>query len=147
MSQFRNQSFASRFSAMGDEAEGKYEELCGVAHVRFGLNRPPVSMKKLPPFIRYQPDYLTSNGLVECQGVGKDRILKVKIEKALALQQWHSMFDLTMWVWDSTNERCADWPWAELWKLLPTMPVEHFPEGKAYWAINVDDHLFVSGDD
>jgi hypothetical protein len=34
-----------------------------------------------------------------------------------------------------------------LWKLLPTMPVEHFPEGKAYWAINVDDHLFVSGDD
>lgn len=147
MSQFRNQSFAARFGAMGDEAEGKFEELYGAAHVRFGLNRPPVSMKKLPPFIRYQPDYLTSNGLMEVQGVGKDRKLKVKIEKALALQQWHQMFNLTMWVWDTTHSRFAEWPWEQLWQALPTMPIDYFPEGKPYWSIDVDQHLFEASDE
>lgn len=129
--------------SMGDEAETKFEELHPSGFVRFGLNRPPISMGMLPPSIRYTPDYLTSHGLVEVQGVGRDRILKLKIDKAMALQQWHQMFKLQMFVWDTTRQEAKYMDWETLWGLLPSMPIDHFPEGKPYWQLNVDQHLWV----
>lgn len=139
MTQFHQQSFAARFGAMGDEAEAKFEETHSSGWVRFGLNRPPLSMQMLPPLIRYTPDYLTSHGLVEVQGVGRDRQLKLKIEKSIALQQWHQHFSLRLFVWDSKKEETHYIEWSELWPKLQSQPIERFPEGKAYWAVDIDE--------
>jgi hypothetical protein len=144
MAQFHQQSFSARFGAMGDEAEGVFEGLNEGKFVRYGLNRPPVNMAMLTPFIRYTPDYLVSRGLVEVQGVGKDRKLKLKIDKALALQQWSTHFDLLFFIWDTTLKRSGYVQWKDLWAVLPTMPIKHFPEGKPYWEIDVDNHIWVS---
>lgn len=139
MTQFKDQSWNARFGAMGDEAEAKFEEVHEGGWVRHGLNRPPLSMSKLPPFVRYAPDYLTtSHGYVEVQGVGRDRLLKLKVEKAIELQRWHGLFMLTLFVWDSKKKRHTYVPWNEVWSTVPSMPVNVFPEGKAYWEINID---------
>ena len=135
---FSNQSFQARMGAMGDEAEGKFEELHTSGFVRFGLNRPPVKVQMLPSFIRYTPDYLTSHGFVEVQGVGRDRKTKIKIDKAIALQQWHQLFKLQLFIWDSKKQEAKyiDWEW--LWPQLASMPIKHFVEGKPYWEVNID---------
>ena len=139
MSQFNQQDFGQRFGAMGDEAEGVFEQTHQGKYVRYGLNRPPVSMSMIPPFIRYTPDYLTSYGLVEVQGVGKDRKLKLKLDKAEALNEWHNQFKLTFFVWDTTQKQSTYIEWPDLFAILQDMPIETFPEGKQYWSINVDE--------
>lgn len=141
-SDFHKQSFSSRYSAMGDEAEGVFEELNTGKFVRYGLNRPPVAMNMLTPFVRYTPDYLTSKGFVEVQGVGKDRKLKLKIEKAIALQAWHEKFRLLFFVWDSLKKESGYIDWPDMWNILPTMPTAVFPEGKIYWEIDIDEHIW-----
>lgn len=142
MTQFHKQGFSSRFGAMGDEAESVFEQENEGKYVRYGLNRPPVSMAKMPAKIRYTPDYLQSRQLVEVMGVGNDRILKLKYEKAHALQQWHQDMTLVFFLWDSKIKRSVSMPWTELWDILPEMPSNSFPEGKKYWEINVDLHIW-----
>lgn len=139
MSQFNQQDFGQRYGAMGDEAEGVFEQTHTGKYVRYGLNRPPVSMSMIPPFIRYTPDYLTSFGLVEVQGVGKDRKLKLKLDKAETLNEWHDQFKVTFFVWDTTLKQSTYIEWPDLWDILPSMPIETFPEGKQYWSIDVDE--------
>lgn len=144
MSQFNQQDFSQRFGAMGDEAEGVFEQTHAGKYVRYGLNRPPVNVSMLPPFIRYTPDYLTSHNLVEVQGVGKDRKLKLKIDKAIVLHEWNKQFPLQFFVWDTTLKEATYIDWMNLWKILPTMPIEFFPEGKPYWSIDVDGKPWVT---
>lgn len=138
MGEFRDQSFNARLGAMGDEAEQRFEQLYENGFVRFGLNRPPVAVQMLPPMIRYTPDYLTSQGFVECQGVGRDRTLKLKIDKGLALQRWHEMFALRLFVWDSKKQVSHLIDWEPLWAALPSFPISTFTEGKPYWAVPID---------
>lgn len=135
---FHKKDWNSRFAAMGDEAETQFEETYENGWARFGLNRPNVKVGMLPPMIRHAPDYLTSHGFVEAMGVGRDRILKLKIDKALAIQQWHQIFPVRMFLWDSKKKESRMLEWEELWPILPTFPIEHFPEGKAYWAVPVE---------
>jgi len=142
--EFREQSFAARLGAMGDQAEQAFEQVHDGGFVRFGLNRPPVAVQQLPTMVRYTPDYLTSSGFVEVQGVGRDRIVKLKIEKAVALQQWHSIFNLRLFVFDSKRSEHHYLDWGPLWQRLPAMPIGHFSEGKPYWELNIDQ---VTGDD
>lgn len=133
---FKDRSFESRFAAMGDEAEGVFEKAWAGGWARFGLNRPPIGMKRLSPFVRYKPDYITTHYLVEVQGFGKDQTIKVKLEKAQALDEWHRHHAVQIFLWDTTNREygLADWPdMHEALHLHATL--ECFPEGKRYWAL------------
>jgi hypothetical protein len=140
---FHQQSFMSRMGSMGDESEGQFELTHPGKFVRFGLNRPPVNVRMLPPLIRAAPDYLTSFGFVECMGVGKDRILKLKISKALEMQRWHEIFKLQLFVWDSKDKRSDLFDWEWLWPQLPNFPTDKFSEGNVYWAVNIDELRLV----
>jgi hypothetical protein len=102
---FRDQPLAARKGAMGDLAEGVFEQVYPQGFARYGIDRPPVQVAKLPPFVRYTPDYMTSKGLVEVQGFGKDQTFKLKDEKYDALDQWHLIFRVDLFAYDSTNER------------------------------------------
>jgi len=105
---FHKQSFATRFGAMGDEAEQKFEEYAaelGIKFDRYGLNRPDSSMVKMPARVRCTPDYVTSNGLIECKGVGKDQRLKIKVEVWNTLNFWNSVWEVQLFIWDSHKKR------------------------------------------
>lgn len=134
---FRDRDWDSRVTHLGDQAEGVFERTYPQGFVRFGLNRPPISLKDVPPFIRYTPDYLTSKGLVEVQGFGRDATFKLKTEKLHALTIWHEFFRVDLFVYDSHQKRYG-------WIRLPEVrehiergkaQVKQFTEGKLYFAI------------
>jgi len=104
VSNFRDQQFSNRFQAMGDEAEGKFDELFP-AHHKLGLNRPKMHVASMSLKARYTPDRQLTDRLVEVMGCGKDQILKLKIEKLIALMQWRATDPVDMFLWDSKNER------------------------------------------
>lgn len=106
---FKDQSFGARFQAMGDAAETQFEAWCEANRIpfwRYGLNRPPISLAKVGAFVRFTPDYLLGDKLVEVQGFGRDQLFKLKGEKLQALHAWSLHHPVHLWAWDSTHKRC-----------------------------------------
>lgn len=102
---FKDRGWNQRFTHLGDEAEGIFEQVYPQGKAKYGLSRPPVGLKNVPAFVRYTPDYLTAKGLVEVQGFGRDQTFKLKEDKYDALNQWHRIFRVDLFVWDTTNKR------------------------------------------
>jgi hypothetical protein len=140
---FHTRGWGERFTQMGDEAEGIFElhaQHSGLKFERFGWNRPSFSMTKLPTRLRYTPDYCTSNNLVEVQGLGKDQVFKIKLEKYNSLRYWNDLHPVVIFVWDSYNERYCFVTLDEIDKLIARRgaTLDAFHEGKAYFAIPAD---------
>jgi len=138
---FKDQSFATRFSAMGDEAEQIFEAWAAstdLKFVRYGLNRPPIAMHKLPARLRYTPDYLTSGHLIEVQGFGQDQICKLKIDKWMSLHYWNTVHPVNLFIWDRSNRRYAIVKLAQFDSLLAegNATIGQFPEGHGYLAVD-----------
>ena len=148
---FASQSWTKRYEAMGDQAEAKWEEVCheyvglgpdGIpCSVRAGLSRPPFNPKSLPTSVRYTPDYVTPIGWVECQGVGRDQVLKVKVEKMMDMFARSRDFPVHLFVWDSQKKRHAMLTTDRLFQLIDggKAPLGYFPEPKAYFGFRCDD--------
>ena len=126
-------------------AEGAFEDWASNArtgYVRFGLDRPPIHVHRLPAFIRYTPDYLTTKSLVEVQGFGRDQTLKLKIEKLAALGKWADIHPVKMFCWDSTNQRAFMVDHEALVQAAePTTrqaTLGSFPEGHQYWGYGAE---------
>lgn len=132
---FKDRPFETRYKAMGDIAETAFEENFKSNFVRFGLNRPPLKMSSLPPVIRYTPDYLSSNHLIEVQGLGADQIFKLKLDKLEALSFWNNMHPVLMYVYDSSKKRDALLSWEKLTEYCQQATIDSFPEGKKYYAV------------
>lgn len=132
---FAEKPFGVRIQTMGDIAERKFEEESAVKWVRYGLCRPAINMSALPPELRYTPDYLTAQGLVEVQGLGRDQILKVKHEKLEALVWWSKIHPVYMFVYDSHKDRSFMVDLTGLRKRCKISNSDEFPEGKPYYAI------------
>jgi len=132
---FSEQSFTKRLQTMGDIAERAFEERYDQNFCRYGLNRPSINMAMLPPHLRYTPDYLTSQALVEVQGLGSDQILKVKLDKYESLKWWNKTHPVVLFVYDSSNDRCAALPFTRLRGLFKNAEIDSFPEGKEYYAV------------
>ena len=133
--QFHEQGWNDRFGAMGDEAEGVFERVFPKGKARYGLNRPPIQVSALPLMLRYTPDYITSTGLVEVQGFGKDGSFRLKVEKYKALCQWEQTWHVDFFLWDKTNKRWAIVPLHKVEEILASAEAGLYPEGKAYWKI------------
>jgi hypothetical protein len=135
-SQFRNQSFNQRFRVMGDTAEQKCEEVLtasGVGFERFGFNRPQgISMNKLPPFVRYTPDYVTSDALIEVQGLGRDNTAKFKRDKLSVLWEWDRQMPVHFFLWWSTRRKYLFVSLADVTKAVdnPSMSQLGFFDGR-----------------
>lgn len=118
MSDFHQRSFAQRFDALGDMAEGAFT-IVNPKAARLGLNRPSFSMARMAANLRYTPDYLLADGFYEVQGFSsrsKSGSLKTKVEKLDALTAWATIGPCNLWVYDSHKPRywCADiQTWAE----------------------------------
>jgi hypothetical protein len=132
---FADKPFSMRIQTMGDIAERRFEEESAVKWVRYGLCRPPINMSALPIQLRYTPDYLTAQGLVEVQGLGRDQILKVKHEKLEALRWWEKVHPVYLFVYDSHKDRSSMLSLSEVRKKCKLSETDEFPEGKSYYAI------------
>lgn len=140
---FRNRSWNQRFQGMGDEAEAQFEQWAKEnerGFARYGLNRPPLQVHRLPHLIRYTPDYLMTHYLVEVQGFGRDQRFKLKTEKLNALREWAYYHPVRLFAWDSTNQRRIFITLDEIEWLLEhrDVPMGSFPEGKDYYEFHVD---------
>lgn len=137
MPSFKDQSFATRFQAMGDECEGKFEEVWPEKWERFGINRPALHVPSLPERIRHTPDYLTSKNLVECKGLGRDQVLKVKVVEFSCWGFWNKVHPLFVFVWDSHKKRYTHFTYLQFvdWINAGHATLASFPEGKAYFAM------------
>lgn len=130
---------------MGDEAESVFEYVWPKGYARYGLDRPPIHVHKLPPFIRYTPDYITSDVLVEVQGFGKDRKVKVKHDKLEALIQWDQIYPTVMFLWNSADKLWGTVDLPELYvRLKKKGAVDAFDGGRnpyrwmPYEALGID---------
>lgn len=139
---FRDGNWNSRFGALGDQAEAVFEAVYEQKWTRYGLNRPEVSLAGVPAFIRYTPDYLTNRGLVEVQGFGRDQVAKFKLDKILALCDWHESFRVDFFIYDSYHKRFGWVRFMDAFQACSTSgggELRHFPEGNPYWAVAAED--------
>ena len=110
---FYQGNFSQRFGVMGDIAETAFERF-EPRHHRLGYNRPPFQTTKLPLMLRCIPDYMTRDGMTEVMGIGRDKTLKLKVEKLRSLTQWLLVAPVSLFVYDSHRKKCwlapiADW--------------------------------------
>lgn len=141
---FHGKSWDARFNEMGDQAEQRFEQEfteLGLKFVRYGLNRPPISLARVPSRIRYSPDYLCHNRFVEVQGFGRDQLLKLKVDKWGALHWWRDVHPVDLFILDSHKDRTTCIPLERLDDLIDAGQCELrvFHEAKAYFAFAAND--------
>lgn len=147
---FKDQGWQARYQGMGDLAEGEFERVMEeerrLGFTRYGLDRPPIQVHKLPKRIRYTPDYLTTHTFVEVQGFGQDQIVKLKLDKYDALRWWNVLHPVELFLFDSANVR---WTFVKLDAVTELLEgedvqIRKFSEGNRYYAFPAE--LFFSGE-
>lgn len=146
MTAFRDRSWGSRVTALGDEAEGKFAEWAeeyGFGFAPYGLSRPPIQVHKVPVFIRYTPDFITTKYLYEVQGHGREGITKIKYDKLAAMLDWHEYMPVRMFLWNSHRKVRFDVPIVEYNAILNSDLGVHgaFEDGAKPWVGVSDEHL------
>lgn len=115
---YKDEQWDQRIEMLGDPGENAFREYAAgrqLGHVKFGLDRPPVDLRRTSAFVRYAPDFLTDEGLIEVQGCGKDQTFKFKHEKLRALTQWNRAETVKVWLW---NQPLNDWRMIPLSRLI-----------------------------
>lgn len=141
---YNTQNFATRHGAMGDQSEAVHDEIHGDRVHRLGLNRywangGRLHLGNMTLPMRYAPDRMVDDALVECMGIGRDQTLKLKDEKLEALQAWTNIGPVRLFVYDSKNHRywlagLHRWLW-----MIEDFGVDaEFHDGKAYKGLHSD---------
>lgn len=138
---FKDQPFEQRMAKLGDQAEKAFESVVQQGYVRFGLDRPPIQVQALPKRLRYTPDYLMSARFVECQGFGRDQLLKVKRSKLDALCWWATVHPVDFFIYDSHKKRSMFMPLDQLLTMidLGLCTLDWFPESVAFFSFAAKD--------
>jgi hypothetical protein len=125
---------------MGDIAESVFEDV-EPKHHRLGYNRPPFYVANLPLMLRNLPDYMIKEGLVEVMGIGKDKTLKLKVEKLRSLLNWQLIANVELFVYDSHRKQYWRAPIME-WELACAeyATMDRFPDDlRPYYRLNSDN--------
>lgn len=107
---FSEKPYAERFELMGDMAEQRFQEWAtenNVPYSVYGLRRPAIPVWQLPAFVRYTPDFVVGEGLMEVQGCGRDQHIKLKHDKLWALSEWDEKTPVWLWLWNQTWDQVA----------------------------------------
>lgn len=143
---FKDRPFQERWKQMGDQAEKAYLRAYNGSHQKhdkFGWDRTDLDTSKMPPKLRYMPDFITVgrggvSWLTECVGFGKDQLLKFKVEKLKALKEWQDDCLTYIFIYDSSQDKYAIILVDGLQKIADACPIKTFPEGKEYYEIPAD---------
>lgn len=133
------QTWDERYQVMGDTAEEAFTRVAvrdRITMMRFGLNRPLLNVGQLPTFIRFMPDFLTQHTLVECKGVGRDSVLKIKLNQMDTLRQWNKYMPVEFFIYNSFINKYAFATYGEVSHASYVHgSVRDFPEGNAAYFI------------
>ncbi len=141
---YAEQPWGQRFGTLGDIAEGIFEEVRPLGtFLRYGFNRPPFKLARIPDFVKHTPDYVTGTGhLVEVMGCGRDGIVKLKLTKWQALKTWNKATGnndaVVLFLWNSSTSEWTLIEWDELQRLVSKARragVKAFDDGNEYLAI------------
>lgn len=157
---FHKQSFLKRLERMGDESETIFERWAkshGINVVRLGLNRPPFKFfQSLPASIRYIPDYIVEDSdrkvrdsggpmdyvhsFVEVKGVGKDQLVKIKLETLRENERLSDHFKrpVIYFIWDKISRKVSfHHNTKDIYRIVADneIPVKAFHEGNQYYGI------------
>jgi len=136
---FHQQSFNSRFASMGDEAEAVYDAIFPKS-IPFGLNRPPFSMTGMTEEMKATPDRMERLCFVECQGFGRDQILKLKPHKLNALTVWaEHIGPVDFFAWNRTEKLWYRSP-LYMWRNAAARDgvLDNYHDGPAYLGLPVE---------
>lgn len=138
---YHTMPYSARANTLGDESEAKYLELHPNSD-RYGFDHTDINLKNVPAFVRYRPDFIQHNRLVECMGFGRDGTLKIKLEKLYVLQQWNSVFHTDMFFWDSSERRHITMHVNDVaLACKKNAKLDQFHEGNPAWFLKVDTIL------
>lgn len=138
---FKDGTWSERYATMGDPAESVFERVYEGRYHRFGINRPPFTVRHVPEFVLYAPDYLTATHFVEVKGVGRDHTLKIKDKQLAALYHWdEQVFPVDIFIWDSYKCRYTVTGVQHLYDLCHDYGrPDKFPEGTHAWFLDLDN--------
>jgi len=103
------------------------------------LDRAPIGTPNWPAKWRCAPDVGDKDGLIEIQGFGRDRLLKIKDTKREALNLWSAEGPLRYFCWDSFRKRWFVTEWGVVDGLLDYPHViGKFHDGPTYGALHSD---------
>jgi hypothetical protein len=105
---------------MGDTAEEVFEEVAPFGNlIRLGWNRPNIYMGDMSIVLKHMPDYYSGGYLIEVMGMGRDGILKLKLDKWKALKFWNGTGnEVALFVWNSSLKEYALIQWVHLRRLV-----------------------------
>jgi hypothetical protein len=149
MTNFNDRPFKERFTFMGDTAENSVIEAHNGKVVRFGLDRPPFSLRNLPPHLRGAPDFLGGQFFYEACGVGHDQVVKIKRYKHEVQLWWNEMLPVLYHVFDPVNKRWVEFEATELQNAIDSGRVlsAQFPsDGVEYYAVDMEFIMTVAVD-
>lgn len=121
-------------------SEVHFDEVFGDESARWGIDHPPFDVSSLPPIVRYAPDRIMAGKFVECKGIGKDAVLKIKVEQMHDLRFWSYLMPVKVFIWDSHRKR---WTMIDLETLEKAFhkngSLEQFPDNnKPAWFMSVN---------
>lgn len=141
---FHQRNFNQRLQTMGDPSEHACDKVHGFRTHKLGLDRVwqndvGLYMAQMTPAMRYTPDRMVIDRFIECMGIGRDKTLKLKQEKVLAMKAWTGIGPTDLFVFDQPNGsyyQSSVSAWTEACVMHAEVKV--FPEGKAYYALHRD---------
>lgn len=137
---YHARSWESRMATLGDESEEVCKAVWPKPLAPWGLNRPPFSIARLSPFTRKAPDFVDADGYLECKGVGKDGIIKIKDVDMGVLYEYAAHDLVRLFVWDSHR---SVWSVASLDDLTEALvndgDLGTFWDGPVYTGLDVRD--------
>jgi hypothetical protein len=140
VSNFRDQEFGARLQAMGQEAEDKFLEVQPKA-IRLGWDRIHTAyMRNMTNELKHLPDHFDPDRgvLVECVGMGRDGVLKLRTSKLGALRKYHnSISPVALFVWNRAQKQWALLSFEALRKLA-----DKARKGPGVQKFEVDGNLY-----
>jgi hypothetical protein len=145
-STFNQQSWIDRKAFLGHTSENAFEIFCkreGIVFEHFGQKTQTLlDYKTIPIYVRTRPDYICQREnecfFVEVKGVGKDGILKIKLDAVVSFPFWDVHLPVKIFVYDSARKKYSFFSFDLLKQKLTKHDPERFVnDKKMYFPISV----------
>lgn len=146
MSAYYDKSYEERMKDAGSMAEGafmKYADEKGWSYRAYGFDSGLEDYFKVPEFIRVTPDFLVTKpkqALIECKGLGRDGIVKIKHDYLESLQEWQGHLQVVFFFYDSYKKEFAFSTYSDIWSKIHdgrNVDISHFPDnGRKFYGFH-----------
>jgi hypothetical protein len=145
---FSQQNWKERKAYLGHTSENAFEVFCkkeGITFEHFGFKSESLlDYKTIPVYVRTRPDYIcqkeNENFFVEVNGVGKDGIIKIKIDAVVGIPFWEMLLPVKIFIYDSTRKKYSLFPFSMLKRKVTMNDPQRFEsDRKIYFPIGVNE--------